>query len=126
MINIINLNKENNSNTSDGTRIYCGRGSIFGNPYTHLDLNKTKALFRCKTREESIEKYNDYYDIMYNGNIAFREAADELYKKYCNGENITLECFCSPEPCHCEIIKKKMEKRLIKERIKLIRNENIV
>jgi len=39
--------------------IYIGRGSKWGNPYTHL-LGSTKAEYRVATREESIEKYLEY------------------------------------------------------------------
>ena len=43
---------------------------------------------------------------------------DEMYEKYKSGEDVYLECYCKPERCHCDIIKEKLEKRLLKERIK--------
>ena len=39
---------------------YIGRGSVLGNPYTSKKLEDTKALFQCDSREESINKYEEY------------------------------------------------------------------
>ena len=39
--------------------VYIGRGSRWGNPYTHL-LGATKAQFKVDTREESIERYTEW------------------------------------------------------------------
>jgi FMN phosphatase YigB (HAD superfamily) len=38
--------------------VYIGRGSQFGNPYSHLD--NTAAEFQVATREDAIEKYRAY------------------------------------------------------------------
>ena len=43
---------------------------------------------------------------------------DEIYEKYKNGETIYLECYCAPLPCHGDIIVKKLQQRLLKEKIK--------
>ncbi len=40
--------------------IYIGRGSVLGNPFTHLEIDKTKAEFHCSSREESIFSYEKY------------------------------------------------------------------
>ena len=50
--------------------------------------------------------------------VPFKYLIDEMYEKYKNGEDIYLECYCAPEPCHGDIIKDRLEKRLVKERIK--------
>ena len=75
-------------------------------------------MFVVKSREEAIERYKGYFDRMYSGNAPFRFLIDEIYEKYKNGEDIYLECYCAPLPCHGDIIKDKLEKRLMKERIK--------
>ena len=67
MIHIININKEDYSNKPN--YYYIGRPSILGNPYTHLQLETTKAIYKCSNREIAIEKYADYFDIMYNKNF---------------------------------------------------------
>lgn len=119
MINVININDEK---PTDGIYFYIGRGSALGNPYTHLDKNKTLALFQCEDREEAIEKYSEYFDVMYGHNKEFTDAVDEIYKHYKNGDNIYLGCFCKPKSCHGDIIKRKLEQKLIKEKIKTIKN----
>lgn len=113
---VYNLNKEDHS--SDKNNFYAGRGSILGNPYTHLPLEKTKAMYQSRTREEAIENYSGYFDIQYECNKQFKDIVDEIYEKYKNGEDVFLGCFCYPLPCHCNIIEKKLQKRLLKEKIK--------
>lgn len=116
MIHVYNLNTEDFSKYKNNYNI--GRPNILSNPYTYLDLEKTKATFQCKTREEAIDLYSNYFDVMYSGNIEFQKVIDEIYEKYKNGEEIYLGCWCSPKPCHGDIIKKKLEERLIRERFK--------
>ena len=113
---VYNTNTETRSDSPNNYNIM--RPSILSNPYTHLEVGRTRALYQCKTREESIEKYSDYFDTMYSGNIEFKEVVDEIYDKYKNGETIYLECCCKPLPCHGDIIAKKLQGMLIKERLK--------
>jgi hypothetical protein len=116
MIYVYNRTKEDYTDKGENNYpIY--RGSILGNPYTHIKDKKTQAMFVVKTREEAIERYKSYFDRMYNGNAPFKFIIDEMYEKYKNGEDIYLECYCAPEPCHGDIIKDKLEKRLVKEKI---------
>lgn len=99
---------------------YIGRPSILGNPYSHLPEDKCQAIYKCKTRDESIQRYSGYFDLMYGKNKEFTELIDEMYEKYKAGEDIYLECYCKPEPCHGDIIAEKLEQRFIKERMKEI------
>ena len=87
---VINCHKDKNPNA-----VYIGRGSIFGNPYSHQD--KTKALFKVSSREEAIEKYRAYlYDkILHEPD--FRLRLIEL-------EGCTLACYCKPLACHGDVI----------------------
>lgn len=117
MIYVYNRNVESFSVMENNYPIYRG-GSILGNPYTHLPVKDTKAMYQCKSREEAIEKYSDYFDLMYGRNIEFTKVVDEMYEKYKNGEDIFLECYCAPEPCHGDIIAKKLQQRFIKEKFK--------
>ena len=121
MIYVYNRNVEDFSVMDNNYPIYRG-ASILGNPYTHLPVKDTKAMFQCKTREEAIEKYDKYFDIMYGNNIEFTKIIDEMYEKYKNGEDLFLECYCKPQPCHGDIIAKKLQQRLIKERYKTYKN----
>lgn len=94
------------------------RPFILSNPYTHIKEKQTKAMFVVPTREEAIERYSHYFDIMYGKNIKFTQEVDEIYEKYRRGEDILLGCYCSTkESCHGDIIIKKIQSRLIKEKI---------
>ena len=113
---VYNRAKEDFSNNPNNYPIYRG-GSVLGNPYTDKPLSGTMAIFQAKTREEAIEKYEDYFDIQYGHNIEFTKVIDEIYEKYKNGETVYLECYCHPLPCHGDVIVKKLRQRLLKEKI---------
>ena len=118
-IYVYNRTKEDHSSEPNNYPIYrTSTGNILGNPYTHIKDKKTLAMFVVKTREEAIERYKGYFDRMYSGNAPFRFLIDEIYEKYKRGEDIYLECYCAPLPCHGDIIKDKLEKRLVREKIK--------
>lgn len=97
------------------------RPGILGNPYSELDEKKTRAIYRVESREEAIEKYDGYYDMMYGSNVEYTKVIDEIYEKYKSGKTVYLECFCKPLPCHGDVIKRKLEQRLLREEIKKIR-----
>jgi len=116
---IIVYNRQNEDHSSDPNNYPIYRGaSVLGNPFTHKPLSKTLAVFQVKTREEAIERYDSYFDLQYENNEHFKGVIDEIYEKYKNGEDIYLECFCSPNPCHGNVIVKKLKKRLLKEKMK--------
>jgi hypothetical protein len=131
MIYVYNLHKEDHC--SDENDFYIGRGSILGNPYTHIKNKITLASFIVNTRDEAINNYSHYFDLMYKSNIMFRDEIDKIYELYKNGKDVYLGCFCKKylttdnEPhsddlsCHGDIIKSKLEQRLIKEKIKQIK-----
>jgi hypothetical protein len=81
----------------DEYQVYIGRGSIFGNPWTHLNLGTTKAQYQCKTREESIELYRDYFLDKVKNDPKFKLEVEKLRGK-------ALGCFCAPLSCHGDII----------------------
>ena len=92
--------------------------SILSNPYTDIKDRTTKALYVVKDRDEAIERYSQYFDMMYGGNIRFKEVVDEIYEKWRRGEDVYLECYCKPKRCHGDIIVEKLQKRFIKENFK--------
>ena len=123
---VYNRADEDYSSNPNNYPIYRG-GSILGNPYTDKPLSKTMAVYQVRTREEAIERYSSYFDMMYANNPPFKRLVDEIYEKYKNGEDIYLECYCKPKPCHGDIIAEKLKRRLLKEKIsevKRLRNEN--
>lgn len=117
---IIVYNKNNETHLGENNYpIY--RPNILGNPYTDIKDRQTKALYVVKNRDEAIQKYSDYFDLKYGKDVQFTKIVDEIYNKYKNGETIYLECFCAPLPCHGHVIARKMEQRLLREKIKLIK-----
>ena len=46
--------------------------------------------------------------------ISFLENEGWNYK---SGKDIYLGCWCAPNPCHAEIIAKKLQQKLIKEKL---------
>lgn len=122
MIHVYNRTKE----THDGKnnfRIF--RPSVLGNPYTHIKDKDTLAIYIVKDRDEAIDMYSHYFDIMYGSNIEFTNEIDKIYEIYKTGEDVYLECYCTPLRCHGDIIKEKLEKRLLKEKISKIKNDKI-
>ena len=108
-------NRRNEVHTKND--FYIGRGSVLGNPYSHIKDKKTKAIYEAKDRDDAIDKYDHYFDLMYGSNKAYTKAIDEIYEVYKSGEDVYLGCFCVPLRCHGHVIKEKLEKRLLKEKI---------
>lgn len=71
--------------------IYIGRGvktnSKWSNPYTHKDLEKTKAKFQVSSRKEAIEEYEKYLN-----ESGLINDIEELRGKI-------LGCWCCNSPC---------------------------
>lgn len=113
---VYNRAVEDHSDSPNNYPIYRG-GSILGNPYTDKKLDKTMAIYQVRSREEAIKRYDSYFDMMYSTNGMFKFIIDEIYEKYKNGEDIYLECYCKPQPCHGDVIAEKLQRRLLKEKI---------
>lgn len=118
---VYNINEEDHGNHPNNYVIT--RPGILGNPYTHIKTKKTKARHVVATREEAIERYSTYFDIMYRGNPMFRAVIDDMYEKYKSGEDVYLQCVCKPLPCHGDVIADKLKRRLLREKIKEIKNK---
>jgi hypothetical protein len=76
---------------------YGGRGSFLGNPWTHLDLEDTKAKYKVATREESIKRFREYFYERIRTDENFRQNVHDLKGK-------VLGCFCKPQSCHLDIV----------------------
>lgn len=71
--------------------VYIGRPSKWGNPFSHQ--NDTIAKFKVATREEAIEKYEQWIKTQPH----LMAALPEL-------EGKTLGCWCSPKACHGDVL----------------------
>ena len=90
------VNKNHMSvNMLDEDIVYIGRGSVWGNPFSHKP--GTKALHRVKTVEMAIECYRqNLWARIQSGDVTL-EMLRELDGK-------RLACYCAPNPCHGNVI----------------------
>jgi hypothetical protein len=116
MIYVYNSHNEDHTN-GEGYNFYIGRPSILSNPFTYNGCRTNIAKLSLKTREDAIEAYKRYFDKMYGTNEEFTKAFDEIYRHYKNGEDIYLQCFCKPKPCHGDYIAEQLQRKLIKEKM---------
>ena len=81
--------------------IYIGRGSKWGNPFTHISDRYTLAKYIVSTRQESILAYKEWIT---NGDGQYLlEDLSELKGK-------RLGCWCHPKPCHGDILMELVNK----------------
>ena len=85
----------------DDFDIYIGRGSKWGNPFTHISDRNTLAKYIVGTRKESISAYKEWIT---NGDGQYLlDDLSELKGKI-------LGCWCHPKPCHGDILKELVNK----------------
>lgn len=100
---VVNLNKEEYD-------VFIGRGSKWGNPFTHIKDKTTLAETIVETRQEAIEKYREYL----SNNKELLESLDEL-------EGKILGCYCKPKSCHGDVLLEFLSKRKVN---KFLKNKN--
>lgn len=116
---VYNSHLENHENEKNN--FYIGRsrnGNPLGNPFTHEGKKSDIAKFVVNTREESIERYKEYFREMYGKDNDLTKAFDEIYEHYKNGEDIYLQCFCKPLPCHGDFLAEELQRKLLMEKMK--------
>jgi hypothetical protein len=97
--------------------VYIGRPSKWENPYTHKELNKTRAIVQAPTRKEAIKNYEKYF--LESGLV---NEIEELRGK-------VLGCWCCNKPadgseksflCHGQVIAKYLNSDLKNNQKQLI------
>ncbi|CUR44299.1 hypothetical protein VCM_00080 [Pseudomonas phage VCM] len=81
---------------NDADIVYIGRGSEWGNPFSHKD--GTKAIVQVKTVAEAIQEYRKWLWFQIKSGIVTIDMLKALDGK-------RLACYCAPNPCHGNIIK---------------------
>lgn len=71
--------------------VYIGRPSKWGNPYSHKE--GTTAQYKTETREEAVQKYEEYL-----------LANPILYSQLSELKDKVLGCWCAPLSCHGDIL----------------------
>ena len=98
------VNKKTHKPTPDD--FYIGRGSVMGNPYYHKESNHPQALYKVDTVEEAIEGYTKDFMHHYFNDAAINKVIKELVDRELNDQNTNLVCYCAPNKCHGDVIKK--------------------
>ena len=99
MCQVVNR-KHMSVNMNDPDIVYIGRGSIWGNPFSHKA--GTKAIWKVKTRDEAVDNYRSYlWSAITEGDVTL-EMLKELDGK-------RLACYCAPLKCHGDIIKRAVQ-----------------
>lgn len=81
-----------NKNNNEWYDVYIGRGSKFGNPY---------EIGKDGSREEVIEKYREWF---------MKKIKKERFRKeVLKLKGKKLGCYCSPKPCHGDVIVEWLE-----------------
>lgn len=81
-----------NKKSGDAYDVYIGRGSKWGNPFTHLD-GKTTAEYKVASRDEAVDKYREWV-------LTQPELMASLHEL----RGKTLACFCKPARCHGDVL----------------------
>jgi len=93
---------------------YIGRGSALGNPYTSQELEKTKATFKCSSKEEAIDSYKKYLNKkIKNKDKDICDKLNEIYLRVLESDAY-LVCYCKPKMCHGDFIKGILLAKIIK------------
>lgn len=121
MANIIVWNTNGDIDySSEPYNFYIGRSktmsSPLANPFTYNGKRSSLAKLSFKTREEALEAYELYFSKMYGTDEAFTNEFNRIYKAYRDGHDVYLQCFCKPLPCHGDILAKKLQEMLIREK----------
>ncbi|ATW58365.1 hypothetical protein CNR37_00158 [Pseudomonas phage ventosus] len=87
-------------NMDDPDIVYIGRGSRWGNPYSHKE--GTRALYRVSTRHQAVAEYKRYLWSKISDGYITREMLIALDGK-------RLACYCSPQACHGDVLVKAIE-----------------
>lgn len=116
MIYVYNTHIEDHSSEKNNFPIY--RGTPLGNPFTHNGVKSNIAKLSFKTREEAIEAYKVYFKKSYGVDEELTRTFDNIYEHYRNGEDIYLQCFCTPLPCHGNFLANELQRKLILEKRK--------
>ena len=73
--------------------VYIGRGTPWGNPFSHLSLPGTEHV---ETRGDAVERFAELVE----ENTAFRQQIKTILK------DKDLLCSCAPLPCHGDVLLK--------------------
>jgi hypothetical protein len=107
MIRIVN--KHMHEATPDCIDVYIGRGSPLGNQWTHLPGRMHLAKYRSASRQEAIEKYAEWLQQELTDETSYASKAIARIAGLARKYDVNLVCYCAPQACHGEVIKRVIE-----------------
>ena len=113
---VYNTKNEDYSSLPNNFPIY--RPNPLSNPFTHDGKRSNLAKLSFKTREEALAAYKLYFKEAYGRDENLTRAFDEMYECYKNGNDVYLQCFCHPLPCHGDFLAQQLQQKLILEKKK--------
>lgn len=91
---------------------YIGRGSVLGNPFTHIP-SAIRGTVMVASRDEACSRYATYLDEqLKNPKSICSDMIDKLAKEATERTELNLVCFCAPHKCHGDKIKQVLLERL--------------
>ncbi|QYW06611.1 hypothetical protein uav_080 [Pseudomonas phage UAVern] len=87
-------------NMDDPDIVYIGRGSKWGNVYSHK--KGTKAQYWVETREKAV---NAYKQLLWHCIKAGQITKEDLLEL----DGKRLACYCAPQACHGDVLVKAIE-----------------
>lgn len=93
--------------------VYIGRPSVLGNPYSHLE--NTKAEYKVGSRDEAVQEFEKYLRDKINKDLDITREMKRLYRQLIDTGELTLVCWCAPNSCHGDVIKRVLEEKLERE-----------
>jgi hypothetical protein len=76
--------------------VYVVRPAVLGNPY---------VIGSDGSRHDVLDKYRAWLREQYRHDGAVRRALRTLAMRYLTDGQLTLICWCAPQPCHAEVIR---------------------
>ena len=103
------VNKRTHKPSPDAIDEYIGRGSGLGNPFTHIKRRMTLAKYVVESPEKALAMYEGWLPLQLANpksaaSIQFRHIV-KLAEKY----DVNLVCFCAPNRCHGDFVKKLID-----------------
>lgn len=71
--------------------VYVGRPTLWGNPWSHLDVPGT---IKVPTREEAVINYDKW----------IRSQPDKMETLRRDYRGLDLSCWCAPKLCHADVL----------------------
>lgn len=114
MKKVILLNKHRDAIPRDA--VYIGRGTILGNPFSHIE-SSFKGITKVASRKEACEEYHKLFHSIIEGKNDIRKVTvmnllDSLAERLDAEGELHLCCYCAPNQCHGETIATYLEDRV--------------